>query len=320
MDSDLASWGWNPDWDQRLYGLKVSPVLKPARVIHQHKKYFTVQSESGDFLCTVSGKFSHHLGKSSGWPVIGDWVLFSQAEGDQAQIQELIPRINQLSRHDERGTEQVLAANIDQIFLVMALDSSFKNSKLIRFYESLQSQNLDTQIVLNKIDLASDPESKKSEIELKIPGVRVSLISCKQNLGTEELKELVSPGQTCLLLGPSGSGKSSLLNILMGTQLQKTGQVREFDQKGRHTTTSKQLFLLSGGGLLIDSPGLRGISEMGTEEDVVEPFSVPDFQAYLGKCRYRNCRHKHEPGCAIKQAVLSGEISESIYNRYISKK
>jgi len=254
----------------------------------------------------------------SEYPTVGDWVLLRQSN-DSALIEKLLPRKSSLSRKRAgvETAEQVIAANADFIFLVFGLDGgrNFSRGALERFLTRAWDSGATPVIVLNKVDLCEDRENYLLEAESVSSGAAVQLTSALTGEGLDSLKEYLKPGKTVVFTGFSGVGKSALINSLAGEEIMRTGVQRESDLKGRHTTTSKSLIQLATGAILIDSPGIKELQLWGSEDSLDTAFA--DIANLAEKCRFSDCSHSGEPGCAVQDALLTGELDHSRFENYL---
>jgi ribosome biogenesis GTPase len=256
--------------------------------------------------------------EKSGLPVVGDWVAIRPLK-DRTLILGLLPRKSAISRNAAGGKteEQVLASNIDTVFLVSALDGgrNFNLRRIERILTLAYESGAAPVVVLNKADLCDDPDAKTAQAESVAPGVPLYVVSAREDMGVKELSTHLGPGRTGAFLGPSGVGKSTLINAMMGTERQRTIEVREDDLRGRHATTARELILLPGGGILIDTPGMREIQLWSSGADGPEGFE--DIEELTHACRFRDCRHLREPGCAVHQALEEGSLARERYESYL---
>ncbi len=297
----LEHLGWSATMADSLPG-----SLTPARVVTASREQFLLwtASESGgirEIQATVSGKLRRRSTESL-WPATGDWVLLR----DYAVIESVLPRRTCISRKDPGRAidEQVLAANVDKLFLVTGLDHDYNPRRLERYLVLAAESGADPVIVLNKADLHGGNASGFVEQTRTLAGptVPVLAISALERWGLETIPGLLAPGETGALIGSSGAGKSTLVNALLGDERQRTKEVREHDQRGRHTTTHRELLRMPGGWLLIDMPGLRELQLWIDPERIGEAFS--EIEELAQNCRFRDCRHQGEPGCAVAAAGL----------------
>ena len=305
----LEELGWN-DFFAAAFAPYAEQGLVPARVVAQ-KGLNQISTGEAEHYADLSGKLRHELkGPGSlGAPAVGDWVAIQPPAGEgRARIHAILPRKSRFSRKSpgQRTEEQVVAANVDVIFLVSGLDGDFNPRRIERYLTAAWDSGARPVVVLNKLDRCADPEGCLLETEAIAMGVPVHRVSARSGEGCGELAAYVVPGATVGFLGSSGVGKSTLINRLLGREAQATGAVREGDDRGRHTTTHRELFLAPAGGLLIDTPGLREIQLWEGEIGVDAVF--PEMEALAAQCRFGDCRHLGEPGCAVGAAVARGEL------------
>lgn len=312
---NLHRFGWNHSLQQHYNTLHTS--LFPGRVISiKGFKYFIV-SERGELETELSGKLLFESDNEN-LPKVGDWVLFQDYE-TMGYIIDLLPRKNAISRKSPgvKFEKQVLASNIDYALIVQGLDRDFNLMRLERYIVQIYACGIEPVVVLNKADLVDNVESFKTEIEKLKRDCPVFACSTLTGVGLEELREKIfQPGKTCIMIGSSGVGKSSLLNKIMNSKAQQVGAVSEFNQKGKHTTTGRDLFLLPNGALLIDTPGMR---EFGVtfEENASDENLFPEIMKIAEGCRYNDCRHIEENGCAVLAALENGSLQSVVYDSYI---
>jgi ribosome biogenesis GTPase len=281
----------------------------PARVSLEHTHIYRVRTADDELLARVSGRLRHDASGRADFPAVGDWVVLELPETDgDARIRAVLPRATRFSRRAAGNPteEQVVAANIDVIFLVSGLDQDFNPRRIERYLVTAWDSGAAPVIVLNKADLVEDPDAIVAEVQALAPGVPVHAVSAKAPASLAALRALISTGRTAALLGSSGVGKSSIANALIGEERLPTREVRESDSRGRHTTTGRQMVLMPGGGILIDTPGMRELQLWDAGESVAGAFA--DIDALAGSCRFRDCRHQSEPGCAVAAAVAGGSL------------
>jgi len=304
----LQQLGWTPALAD-AFQPHAANGLVAGRVALEHTHIYRVLTESGDVLARVSGRIRHHAGSRADFPAVGDWVALEPApHGGDARIVAVLPRRSRFSRRaaGDPTEEQVVAANIDTVFLVAGLDADFNPRRIERYLLVAWDSGARPVIVLNKADLAEDPDAMVESVVAIAAGVPVHAVSCRTPGGVDVLRQYLGVGQTGALLGSSGVGKSTIVNRLIGHDLLRTQDVRESDGRGRHTSTARQLVLLPGSGLLIDTPGMREIQLWETGEALVGAFA--DIEALAENCRFRDCAHRQEPGCAVRAAAESGEL------------
>jgi ribosome biogenesis GTPase len=308
-DRSLLKLGWSPFFQEHATALARADG-SPARVVGVRKNSFLVSRGEGESLVTVSGKLGRQPGMP--YPVVGDWVLISGPV-----IQAVLPRKNTLSRGaaGTRGKqeglprrEQVIAANLDAVFIVCGLDRDYNLRRIERYLTLVYNSGLTPVIVLTKADLHPDPGAAVDEVADIAFGVPVHPVSARDPGAPESLGQYLAPGQTITMIGSSGAGKSTLVNRLFGDAVRETGSVSESDGKGRHTTTTRDLIQMPQGGSVIDNPGIREIVFWDADGGVERAF--PEIDGLASECRFSDCSHMHEPGCRVRRAVADGEIGQ----------
>ncbi len=313
---DLMNWGW-VQYRKMDVNRFLSPGQSIARVTAVFRDHCLLFLSDGERMGQVTGRFRHLVQDSALFPAVGDWVVVECPDEGLALIHEVLPRRSVLSRAQAgRATEeQVLAANVDVMFVMTAFDEDFNVRRIERYAVMARQAGMDPVVVLNKSDLACEADVRVNEARAVSPGGAVHCVSAKTGEGIDAVKFYLQEGKTGVFLGSSGVGKSTLLNALLGSDVQETNPIRVSDGKGRHTTTTRQMFLLPEGGLVIDTPGLREIQLWADETILSEVFSEIDVLAR--SCRYKDCQHKAEPGCAVKGALDSGVLPMDRYNGYL---
>jgi len=299
--------GWNPEF-AAAFAKHASAGVIPGRVIQQFNHIYTVASEIGEMSAQLSGHLRYKVAHEQ-LPVTGDWVAL-RIPHDQgtAQILAVLPRRTQFSRRaaGKVDQEQVLAANLDYAFLVTGLDNDFSPRRIERYLTAAWDSGALPVVVLNKLDLCMDSGSSIHAVKEVAQGVAIHAVSALRGDGLEELAYYCSPGKTVALLGSSGVGKSTLINRLLGGQSQSTQPVRA-DGRGRHTTTRRELLFCANGSMVIDTPGMRELQLWEDDEGLQLTFD--EIETLARDCRYRDCQHQGEPGCAVLAAVESGTLS-----------
>jgi ribosome biogenesis GTPase len=308
--------GWNPYWESVFEPFRADGRV-PARVVCEHRDAYDVCCSRGELRSEVSGKFRYGARSRSDLPAVGDWVAISaRPEEGAATIHAVLPRKSKFSRKaaGARTEEQVLAANVDAAFLVSGLDGDFNVRRIERYLTLAWEGGVNPVIVLNKADLREDIEGCLMETESVAFGVPVLAVSAVDRRGIEDLRGRLGPGLTGAFLGSSGVGKSSLINALLGEERQLVQAVRADDSRGRHTTTQRELILVPNGGVVIDTPGLRELQLWTDEESLKRSFE--DVEAFITQCRFSDCRHQSEPGCAVRAAIEEGALDAARYRSY----
>lgn len=306
----LETLGWTSSFEEafRSFG---DNGLTPGRISAGFTHLYRVLTGDGELLAEVAGRFRHQAGGPEDFPAVGDWVaLEARPDEGRATIHAVLPRKSAFVRKaaGDAALAQVLAANVDTVFLVAGLDGDFNPRRVERALVLAWESGAAPVVLLNKADLCSDADARRSEMEAVAPGVPVFVVSGREGDGMEALAPYLATGRTVALLGSSGVGKSTIVNRLLGEERQRTSEVREHDQRGRHTTTHRELIVLPGGAVLLDTPGLREVQLWATEEGLATAFD--DVARLATACRFRDCRHRGEPGCAVLAAVASGELDE----------
>jgi len=310
-DGTLAALGWSDELEAAFTSYS-ERGFEPARVVAEHRGGYYVRAERGDLLAHARGRLRDDE-IWGGMPAVGDWVAVCDAPGDHhAAIEALLPRRTKVSRKTPwlKAEEHILVANVDMVFLVTGLDQDFNPRRLERYLTAAWDSGADPVIVLTKLDLCDDFE-KIAEAESVAVGVPVIALSNVTGEGIDQVRALLQPARTFVLLGSSGAGKSTLVNRLAGRALMPIGDLRK-DGRGRHTTRHRQLLVLGAGAILIDTPGLREFQIW--EGDVDSAFS--DIAELAALCRFNDCAHSTEPDCAVREALETGELDEGRWANY----
>ena len=313
----LAALGWDARWAGQM-----EPYLgrgwEPARVVCEHREAYVAAGASGDLRAELSGRFRHEHPARAEWPAVGDWVMAApRAEEGAATVHAVLPRRSRFSRTaaGDRTEEQVVAANVDVVFLVTSLDGDFNLRRIERYLTVAWDSGARPVVVLNKADLCADADARVAEVEAAAPGAPVAVLSAATGRGVDALRALLPPGATGALLGSSGVGKSSLVNALLGRERQAVRAVRADDSRGRHTTTHRELIPLPGGGLIMDTPGMRELQIWSADDDGLET-AFADVEALAARCRFDDCTHENEPGCAVRAALEDGTLKPDRFRSY----
>lgn len=326
---NLEELGWNSHFKTLFDSFNNENNLEPARITQAHKGLYMMVNTCGEFLAEISGKMRYTASGYNDFPAVGDWVLAKIfPEEKKGIIHVILKRKNRFSRKavlsggmpDSQGKteEQVIAANINTVFIVNSMDGDFSLRRIERYITSVYDSNMNPVIVLNKADIVSDIDSYVNQAESIAFGVPVIPVSALTGDGINKLREFIHPGKTIIFLGSSGVGKSTIINSLTGTNKQKVNAVRESDQKGRHTTTTRELIILPDGGIVIDTPGMREFQPWKGERDTGKAFE--DIESIALKCRFKDCSHGSEPGCAVKEALNNGDLDSGRYSNYMQMK
>ncbi|PLT31125.1 ribosome small subunit-dependent GTPase A [Peribacillus deserti] len=324
--------GWDTGFEDQFAKYQ-EKNLSPARVIRRGNQSYTIFDGKRSLQAKITGKFRHHSNVSKDYPAVGDWIVYeTKAHSEIATIHAVLPRKSYFSRKLpisggrkfkkgvlEGGSteEQVIAANIDVVLIVSGLDGNFDVRRIERFLTLTYNSGAAPVIVLNKMDLCNKIDEYVEQVRQIAINVPTLVISVEKNKNMDSLLPYLTSGKTIALLGSSGVGKSTLTNYLMGEERQVKQPTSKASGKGKHTTTSAELILHQSGYMIIDTPGLREVQLWGDEEVLKETFQ--DVTVLFKRCRYSNCRHQTEPGCAIKQAIEDGVLSQSRYESYLKQ-
>ncbi len=312
----LHDLGWDKKFSADFEALSDSSLV-PARVEIEHNHLFRLLSAQGELLARTAGRMRHNAKTQSDLPAVGDWVAVSLVDGAQsATIKSILPRRSCFARQaiGEPTTQQVIAANIDIVFIVAGLDADFNARRIGRYLVAAEQSGAKPIVVLNKSDLRKDVSRCICEVQ-KISGdVTIHTNSCHTAVGIKQLGSYLNTGRTIALLGSSGVGKSSIINCLLGEQRQRTQEVRISDSRGRHTTIHRELIVASNGGIIIDTPGMREFTAWNIDHAVEHSFE--DIDLLSTDCRFRDCSHRTEPGCNVRKASENGQLSPERLEQY----
>jgi ribosome biogenesis GTPase len=312
----LEDYGWSQHFAE-AFAPFAAEGFEAGRVLLQHNRIYALYTAAGELEAETTGRLRYLARGADDLPAVGDWVVIrSTAEEGKAKIHEVLPRRSKFSRKTagRETEEQIVAANVDTVFLVTGLDNDYNPRRVERYLIMAWESGAEPVVVLNKADLVEDAEAKREEIESVAPGVPVLLLSAKRGEGVEQLHPYIGRGRTVALMGSSGVGKSTIVNRLLGSEVQRTQEVRLSDAKGRHTTTHRELFLLPSGGLVLDTPGMRELQLLVSEKGLRETFE--EIEEIAAHCRFGDCRHEGEPDCAVREALESGALDASRYENY----
>lgn len=315
--NSLKQLGWNSLFEENSKSLK-QKGFSFARVITEHKERYIIASEIGELQAEVTGKLLYSSESSAELPKVGDWVAVIIYEDEQkAIIHDLLPRKSVFGRKvsGKKIQEQVIASNIDLLFVVQSLDANYSHRRLERYLTMAFEGNMEPIVILNKSDICQDASNKLNKVKNIYPGIKSFTASAQTGYGINFIKELLSEGKTCALVGSSGVGKSSIINSILGYDRQKVNDVRLVDSKGKHTTTTRDLILIPDTGMIIDTPGMREFQLWNTNEGLEIAFE--EIEEFSASCRFKDCSHTHETECAVLNALQSGELSRERYNSYL---
>lgn len=305
--------------DMKKYGLTPNMIPEntkgiPAKVTAVHKERFELVCEHGEVSGVLKSKEYYYDNEE--FPTVGDFVMMDYVPNGDCRITVTLPRKSFCSRRNPTPgmSAQAVAANFDYVFIMQSLNHDFNERRLERYLTLAWQSGAFPVVVLTKADLSEDNSEYIRAAERIAPGVPVYAVSSSTGYGLDALSEFVKPEKTLVFLGSSGVGKSSLVNALAGEEIMAVNTIREDDSKGRHTTTHRQLIMLKNGAMIIDTPGMRELGMWEASNGLTETFS--DVEQYIGKCRFRDCTHHSEPGCAVKAAIESGELSPERFRSY----
>jgi len=302
--TSLTGLGWQAYFQQQL-SLDEWDEAIPARIVEQYKSEITLATESGIFNIALMATMPEM--------VVGDWLLLD----DQQKLLRLLDRKTCFSRKaaGSKLKKQLIAANVDTAFIVSSMNDDFNLSRIERFLSLVNESGAEPVVLLSKSDQTETPETFVQQVQELNPFLMVEPINCLDTEDTCKLSPWVKEGTTIAVLGSSGVGKSTLVNTLLGEELQSTGGIREDDDKGRHTTTRRSLIVLEKGGVILDTPGMREIQMVDCKEGISTTFA--DIEAYAEQCKFADCQHMSEPGCAVQKAITTGKLDQRRLNNYL---
>lgn len=310
MDNLLKKLGWNAFFGRHFR--EYVGLYEPARVSTVYKNGYKVYTKDGEVRARIIG----NLHQKGDFPAVGDWVVVSKDNVGSVTIHAILPRKSKFSRKEAGKVteEQVIVSNIDTIFIVTSLNRDFNLRRIERYLAIAKESKTEPVVILSKSDLFRDVDEKINEVLEIAPEIDVVAISATRNKGIEQLSPYLKDGKTVALLGSSGVGKSTLINALEGYKRQNIGEIREKDSRGRHVTTERELIMLEKGGLIIDNPGMRELQLWDAGEGMLDLFS--DIIELETQCKFSDCLHESEPGCAVKRAINDGSLSKNRLESY----
>ena len=314
----LRRLGWDEGFSHAFEEWAKKADVQPGRVFIEFNYIFRVYVESGELDAVLSGRLKHHATSRSELPAVGDWVVVRQRPNqERASIIAVLPRRSKFSRKVSGHVtdEQVVAANVNVVFLVMALDADYSPRRLERYLLLARDSGAAPVVLLTKPDVCDEVPARVAEITTVAGDAPVHVLNPKLNEGLEQVAHYLTPGRTGALLGSSGVGKTTIINRLVGADIRRTREVRESDAKGRHTTTHRELIVLPNGGLLIDTPGMRELQLWDVGGAVEQTFD--DVERLAARCHFSDCRHRDEPRCAVKAAVEEGRLAPERLDSYL---
>ncbi len=316
----LIDLGWDSFFEENFEPSKKLNLI-PARISKENKLNYLAWCEQGELLCEISGKFRHEAASKSDFPTVGDWVAISaRADEGRATIHSLLPR-NSAFLRKTAGIEtegQVVAANINTVFIVCGLDNNFNLRRIERYLTLAWESGAIPVILLNKSDLCPSSSERLALVESIAMGVDIHILSATEKTGLEALDKYLKRGMTAAFLGSSGVGKSTIINSLLGNNRLKVGEVQDEDSRGRHTTSSREMIMLPDNGIVIDTPGMRELQLWGDSDGLKQSFE--DIETLAANCRFRDCHHQKEPGCAVRIALDEGTLDNGRYQSYLKLK
>lgn len=317
----LQEYGWNTfheaNWAELNNDLKTKQSV-PGRVVLEHKRMYRIVTANGEWLAVCSGSMQYEAEERRDFPAVGDWVAIEKMPGEERGIiHAILPRTSLFSRKMAGYTiaEQIIAVNIDIVFLVMSMNKDFNARRLERYLVASYDSGATPIVVLTKKDLCDDPSYYINKAQNIALGTDVFAVNNMTGEGIETLTSLLKDGKTAALLGSSGVGKSSLTNAICGEETMSIQDIREDDAKGRHTTTHRELIKMPTGGVLIDTPGMREFQLWDNHESLDSGFK--DVETFANACKFNDCQHNNEPGCAVQEALATGNLPEDRYANYL---
>lgn len=311
----LTDLGWDSFFENHFLNLQ-QPAFTPARVVEELKRFHRVRTEDGEYLAEIAGRMRYQAEEREDLPAVGDWVTVAPRDDGRARIECILPRRTKLSRKvaGRAQSEQIVASNLDVVFVVSSLNRELNLRRIERYLAAVWDSGACPVVLLNKADLCGDAEACAADVEGTALGAPVHSISAVDGHGLDAVRQYLVRGKTAAFVGSSGVGKSTIINALAGTGPLRVGAIREGDDRGRHTTTSRQMIFLQGGGIVIDTPGMRELQLWDSDEGVGQAFE--DIVTLAQSCKFRDCSHRSEPGCAVEAAIVNGELERERLENY----
>jgi len=314
----LEDLGYNSFFESKKKELNLSD-FSVARVTAEHKGLYEIKNERGEFLARITGRQIFKASGREDYPAVGDWVFVREIGGEEAVIKGILSRATVIKRI-YADKIQIIASNVDTAFVIESVDRDYNLNRFERYFSIIENGGVKPAIILNKIDILTDEETASllDKTKKRFPEIEIIMTSAKEETGLDNLMRYMFLGKTYCFLGSSGVGKSSLINKLLGKKNVKTGEISSYSGRGKHVTTSRQMYFLQNGAIVIDNPGMRevGIADAGGGVDSF----FEEITAFSKKCKFSDCTHTHEPGCEVLKSVNSGEIEEEQYSNYVALK